>query len=209
VGAAQALVVVVQIGAFCSAACQMPTVAPFSPPACLPAGPFFSWPAVFLSGEQAAAGFALINSLGAVGGFIGPYLLGVLSDRADGGFGTAMLVLAAFLLVSGTLILLFPAPGRREPALGSIGGILKGSELEEAEDGSMINGGSGRSGSSDFRSGSGDLEEEGQEPWLQQPPHRQQPQQQHERLRGGSSSGKLAELECQPILPARGSGHVA
>jgi hypothetical protein len=139
-----------------------------------------------------------------VGGFIGPYLLGVLSDRADGGFGTAMLVLAAFLLISGTLILLFPAPGRREPALGGGGGRLKGSELGEAEDGSIINGGSGRSGS-------GDLEEEGREPWLQQPPHRQQQQQQlqRERLKGGSSSGKLAELECQPILPARGSGHSA
>jgi len=31
------------------------------------AGPFFSWPAVFLSGEQAAAGFAFINSMGAGG----------------------------------------------------------------------------------------------------------------------------------------------
>lgn len=52
------------------------------PPATPPhhAGPFFSWPALFL-GEHAPAGFAFINSCGAVGGFIGPYLLG------EGGLG--------------------------------------------------------------------------------------------------------------------------
>ena len=71
---------------------------------------------MFLSGEQAAAGFALINSLGAVGGFIGPSLVGLLTDRG-GGFAPAMLVLAAFLVVAGCLILAFPAPGRREPQL--------------------------------------------------------------------------------------------
>lgn len=37
-------------------------------------GPFFSWPAVFLPGEQASVAFSFINSMGAVGGFIGPWV---------------------------------------------------------------------------------------------------------------------------------------
>lgn len=47
-----------------SPACRIPPET-LCPSPSLPAGPFFSWPAVFLSGEQAAAGFAFINSVGA------------------------------------------------------------------------------------------------------------------------------------------------
>lgn len=72
-----------------------------------------SWPALFLSGPEAAAGFALINSIGALGGFLGPYAVGLLAGGAGGsGYGVAMLTLAAFLLVSGALIL-----GAQEPVL--------------------------------------------------------------------------------------------
>ena len=39
--------------------------------ASLPAGPFNSWPASFLSGPAAATGFAVINSCGSIGGFVG------------------------------------------------------------------------------------------------------------------------------------------
>lgn len=46
----------------------------WSNPRTPPAGPFFSWPAVFLPGEQASVGFSFINSCGAVGGFIGPWV---------------------------------------------------------------------------------------------------------------------------------------
>ena len=35
------------------------------------AGPFMSWPASFLSGPAAATGFAVINSCGSIGGFVG------------------------------------------------------------------------------------------------------------------------------------------
>ena len=35
-----------------------------------------SWPATFLMGPGAASGVALINSVGSVGGFLGPYILG-------------------------------------------------------------------------------------------------------------------------------------
>ena len=42
-----------------------------------------SWPATFLMGPGAASGVALINSVGSVGGFLGPYILGALTTHHD------------------------------------------------------------------------------------------------------------------------------
>jgi ACS family tartrate transporter-like MFS transporter len=73
-------------------------------------GPFMSWPAAFLDGDAASTGFAFINSLGSLGGFVGPFLLGYLADKS-GGYGIAMLVLGAMLALGGVAILLFPVHG--------------------------------------------------------------------------------------------------
>lgn len=70
-------------------------------------GPFMSWPATFLEGPQASIGFAWINSVGSLGGFVGPYVLGVLLDRT-GSYSVAMVVLASILLAAGICILFFP-----------------------------------------------------------------------------------------------------
>ena len=43
-------------------------------------GPFWALPGKFLTGSAAAAGIALINAMGAVGGFIGPSAVGYLKD---------------------------------------------------------------------------------------------------------------------------------
>ena len=43
-------------------------------------GPFWALPGKFLTGSAAAAGIALINAMGAVGGFIGPFAVGYLKD---------------------------------------------------------------------------------------------------------------------------------
>ena len=43
--------------------------------------PLWAMPSMFLSGASAAAGIALINSIGNLGGFIGPFLIGWLKDR--------------------------------------------------------------------------------------------------------------------------------
>jgi Sugar phosphate permease len=64
--------------------------------------PFWCLPASILGGEAAAVGIALINSLGNIGGFIGPYAIGFFKDRTGGNTG-AFLVLAGFGL--GTAIL--------------------------------------------------------------------------------------------------------
>ncbi len=42
--------------------------------------PFWSMPTAFLRGPAAAAGIALINAIGNLGGFTGPYLMGWLQD---------------------------------------------------------------------------------------------------------------------------------
>jgi MFS family permease len=57
---------------------------------------FYTLPAKFLSGQAAAGGLALINSIGALGGFAGPYLVGYLKD-SFGTFTAGMLGLAVVL----------------------------------------------------------------------------------------------------------------
>jgi ACS family tartrate transporter-like MFS transporter len=57
--------------------------------------PFWCLPCMVLSGSSAAVGIALINSLGNVGGFLGPYLIGYLKD-VTGGTRGSFLVLAGF-----------------------------------------------------------------------------------------------------------------
>ncbi len=59
-------------------------------------GPFWTLPTAFLSGTAAAGGIALINSIGNVGGFVGPYAVGWIRD-ATGSFAAGLLVLAAAL----------------------------------------------------------------------------------------------------------------
>ncbi|MEP6474410.1 MAG: hypothetical protein ABJC74_11840, partial [Gemmatimonadota bacterium] len=56
-------------------------------------GPFWTLPSEYLSGAALATGVAIINSVGNIGGFLGPYLMGVLRDRSTG-FGSGFLVLA-------------------------------------------------------------------------------------------------------------------
>jgi MFS transporter, ACS family, tartrate transporter len=65
---------------------------------------FWSLPTAFLSGTAAAAGIALINSVGNLGGFVGPYVVGALSD-ATGSFYAGLLLLAVLILVAGLLAL--------------------------------------------------------------------------------------------------------
>jgi cyanate permease len=65
---------------------------------------FYTLPARFLSGQAAAGGLALINSIGALGGFAGPYLVGYLKD-SYGTFTAGMLGLAVVLGVTTLLTL--------------------------------------------------------------------------------------------------------
>jgi len=69
---------------------------------------YISLPGAMLSGTAAAAGIALVNSVGNLAGFFGPTVLGWLKDTTgstDGG----LYILAGFLLLCAPLIMLLPA----------------------------------------------------------------------------------------------------
>ncbi|KAA1003752.1 MFS transporter [Paraburkholderia panacisoli] len=65
---------------------------------------FYTLPARFLSGQAAAGGLALINSIGALGGFAGPYLVGHLKD-SFGTYTAGMFGLAVVLVITTLLTL--------------------------------------------------------------------------------------------------------
>ncbi len=67
-------------------------------------GPFWAVPSEFLSGSAAACGIALINSVGNLGGFFGPYAVGLVRE-ATRGFSAALAVLAIALAAAGVLAL--------------------------------------------------------------------------------------------------------
>jgi ACS family tartrate transporter-like MFS transporter len=67
-------------------------------------GPFWALSTTFLGGTAAAGGIALINSVGNLGGFAGPTLVGILNDRT-GSIRMSLWILAGALLLMGILIL--------------------------------------------------------------------------------------------------------
>ncbi len=70
-------------------------------------GPFWTLPTAFLVGSAAAGGIAFINSLGNLGGFVGPWVLGLLKE-ATGSFRAGLVFLAGGLLVAAALALRVP-----------------------------------------------------------------------------------------------------
>ena len=61
-------------------------------------------PTEFLSGRKAAAGIAAINSIGNLGGFFGPSLIGYARELT--GSFTAGLMMSCFTLLASTLFIL-------------------------------------------------------------------------------------------------------
>ncbi|HEY6301238.1 MAG TPA: MFS transporter [Candidatus Binatus sp.] len=76
-----------------------------------PFGPFWAVPPEFLSGAAAAGAIALINSIGNLGGFAGPYVVGIVKQRTHS-FAGGMIVMAASLVAAGLLALTLPVPLR-------------------------------------------------------------------------------------------------
>lgn len=85
--AAMALLSLATLGVFCA----LPT--------------FWTLPTALLTGSAAAGGIALINAVGGLGGFIGPYLVGWIKN-ATGRFDLALAAIAAILIAAGLLTLL-------------------------------------------------------------------------------------------------------
>jgi ACS family tartrate transporter-like MFS transporter len=66
--------------------------------------PLWSMPTMFLSGSAAAAGIATINSIGNLGGFVGPAMIGWIKDLT-GSFQGGLYFVAGLLVLSAVLTL--------------------------------------------------------------------------------------------------------
>ena len=64
--------------------------------------PFWSLPTSFLSGAAAAGGIAFINSIGNLGGFLGPYVMGEV-EAATGTFDFGFMILGSAMILGGIL----------------------------------------------------------------------------------------------------------
>src|SRR5271169_5235 len=69
-------------------------------------GPFWSMPPMFLTGTAAAASIAWINSLGNLGGFFGPWYVGVIKDWT-GSYAGGLYGLAFLCVMSAVVCALF------------------------------------------------------------------------------------------------------
>ena len=63
---------------------------------------FWTIPAGFLTGVASAGGLAFINSVGTIGGFVGPFLMGWLKDRTNS-FSAGLLAMAGCLMAATVL----------------------------------------------------------------------------------------------------------
>src|SRR3954449_727902 len=83
---------------------------------CLPV--FWTLPTAFLSGAAAAGGIAVINSIGNLSGFAGPYAMGYIKD-ATGSYEGGLQVLAALGFVAMLIVLVLRHDAALEQAPGS------------------------------------------------------------------------------------------
>src|SRR5580658_1172812 len=66
-------------------------------------GPFWGFTTTFLSGTAAAGAIALINAVGNIGGFLGPYLMGWLKDLS-GSYRLGLQILSAVMFLGGVVM---------------------------------------------------------------------------------------------------------
>lgn len=82
---------------------------------------FWALPSTFLTGPAAAAAIAMINSIGNLGGILGPVLLGVVKSNTES-FSGGFYFLAFWAFLSGTVVLVAlrpPSQPQTEPALAA------------------------------------------------------------------------------------------
>ena len=67
--------------------------------------PFYTLPSSFLRGAAEAGGIGATNTIVSLGGFVGPYLIGVLKDRT-GNYASGMAMLAGELVIASAMMLM-------------------------------------------------------------------------------------------------------
>jgi len=73
--------------------------------------PFWAMPSGFLSGSAIATGFALINSVGNLGGFVGPSMVGFMNQRT-GSIYSGLVFVSVCMLGSFALLVFLPKEAR-------------------------------------------------------------------------------------------------
>lgn len=81
-------------------------------------GVFWALPTAILSGTAAAAGIAWINSIGNLGGYASPYVVGIIRDRTHS-MTAALALLSAVAMVSALVGLLVTRGAPSRPKLGA------------------------------------------------------------------------------------------
>jgi len=76
---------------------------------------FWPMPSAFLTGTAAAGGIALVNSIGNLGGYVGPFIVGWIKD-STGSFESGLYFLAACALASGIIAYFAVQPTARTSA---------------------------------------------------------------------------------------------
>ncbi|NUU65864.1 MFS transporter [Enterobacteriaceae bacterium BIT-l23] len=76
--------------------------------------PLWSMPTLFLSGPAAAAGIATINSIGNLGGFIGPFMIGLIKQHT-GSFSWGLWFVAGLLVLSSLTVFALSSMSHRKP----------------------------------------------------------------------------------------------
>jgi ACS family tartrate transporter-like MFS transporter len=66
---------------------------------------FWPLPSTRLRGTAAAGGIAVVNSIGNLGGFVGPYIIGALKD-SHYGYPGGLVVSALFMAFGGILVVI-------------------------------------------------------------------------------------------------------
>jgi MFS transporter, ACS family, tartrate transporter len=83
---------------------------------------FWALPTAMLSGVAAAGGIALINSVGNLGGFLGPYMFGMIKDATGGSDLVALLAIAAAPVISAVVLVALGHDRRLERIPGHAAG---------------------------------------------------------------------------------------
>ena len=81
--------------------------------------PLWSMPTMFLSGAAAATGIATINSIGNLGGFAGPAMIGWIKDQT-GSFTGGLYFVAGLLVFSAVLTLLLAYSQKPQAAIAEV-----------------------------------------------------------------------------------------
>ncbi len=80
-------------------------------------GPFWSIPSSFLTQSAAAGAIAMINSIGNLGGFVGPYAMGLIRDFSGSFTGGIMFLVVCLLAAAGLVAALHKSGAEAQPAL--------------------------------------------------------------------------------------------